>query len=206
MSAAATLVLSTFVTLTAGATDLPAAASVSDAELAEAHDLQSCPFYDRRHMDDLVTVGIMRGGMKVGYTRLVTPEWAGPVRFGQGVNGLGEDTRRTRLQLGADYLPKQNGLAGFYAGPRLSLAADRSLASDQTERVLEASGLVGKRLIGRRGATLSFGVGLGYGVVVTPGDDAKATTARLDGKRIEVPEPRTSGLGLVGEFNVGWAF
>ena len=180
--------------------------AVAGSAPAHAHDMQSCPFYDRRHMDQLITVGTVRGGMTVGYTKTIASDWAASASFGQGSSRLGTDTRRTRIELGADHLPKENGLAGVYLGPRLSYAADTDLVVQATERTVTAAGMVGKRFIGRRGATFSIGGGLKYGMVLTQSAEAETRRARVDGKTIEVPEPRVSGLSLAAEAKVGWAF
>jgi len=212
-------VLSAFAFILAAA---PASAASSTAA-SDAPKVERASDMDRSDKVQLVSIGGMSYGNSLGYTRSIAPDWAITARVGQGFNQAvgdssasgsyveGDYYSHTRVELGADHLPGKNGLAGFYVGPRLSYNIDTQLAEEGDDarapgHSITASGIVGRRFISKRGATLSFGAGVAWRANLTDSPMVEDVYDVFSPDGIVPPVEALGGMALVGEINVGWAF
>jgi hypothetical protein len=120
----------------------------------------------------------------------------------------GDDTKTTisswRVLTGMNWHPVNNGMHGFFLGPRVAYngykIAVSGSDSDGSVTSLSAGAVVGWRWIWDPGFSLGLGLGGGYQSIL-----AEADAEDESGEDVDV-DYSFSGFWPVIEFTLGWAF
>lgn len=160
---------------------------------------------DKRDYDQVVTIGfaIIPATVKTTYRHSVADNLSVMVGagFGSAEWTLGGDDnatiRRVISTAGLDYHPVNNGLHGFFIGPRASYtvwSADSDGEEVYSSARLDVRGLIGWRWIFDPGVAVSIGLGAKYtNIIREAGDSGDFSFAR-------------EGVGAATELQLGWAF